>query len=65
LTGGADGALPQTWEDPEHISPDTGFCGDNDPIDAIEIGTRQLRTGDVVKVLRAWRRSACATVEHR
>jgi hypothetical protein len=40
----------QTWEDPAHITPDTGHIGDNDPIDAVEIGTRILRTGSVTKV---------------
>lgn len=40
----------QTWEDPAHITPDTGFVGDNDPIDAMEIGSRILRTGSVTKV---------------
>jgi len=44
------GAFPQTWEDPTHISPDTGSPGDNDPIDACEIGTKMFRTGSVVKV---------------
>ena len=44
------GAFPQTWEDPKHTTPDTGFAGDNDPIDAIEIGTRILRSGSVTKV---------------
>jgi inorganic pyrophosphatase len=44
------GAFPQTWEDPKHTSEDTGFVGDNDPIDAIEIGYRILRTGSVTKV---------------
>ena len=32
------GAFPQTWEDPAHTTPDTGYVGDNDPIDAMEIG---------------------------
>ncbi|KAG5865297.1 hypothetical protein JTB14_013793 [Gonioctena quinquepunctata] len=32
------GALPQTWENPEHIDKDTNCKGDNDPIDVIEIG---------------------------
>ena len=32
------GAIPQTWEDPEHIDPDTKCQGDGDPIDVIEIG---------------------------
>ena len=41
------GAFPQTWEDPAHISPDTGCAGDNDPIDACEIGTKMFRTGAV------------------
>lgn len=26
------------------------FPGDNDPIDALEIGTRQIRTGEIVPV---------------
>ena len=33
------GALPQTWEDPEHIDESTGQKGDGDPIDVCEIGT--------------------------
>jgi inorganic pyrophosphatase len=47
------GALPQTWEDPGHTSPDTGARGDNDPLDACEIGRAIARPGDVkqVKVL--------------
>ena len=44
------GAFPQTWEDPAHVTPDTGHGGDNDPIDAVEIGTKMFRTGSVVKV---------------
>ena len=44
------GAFPQTWEDPAHVTPDTGHGGDNDPIDAVEIGTKMYRTGSVVKV---------------
>jgi len=44
------GAFPQTWEDPSHVTPDTGCAGDNDPIDAGEIGTKMYRTGSVVKV---------------
>lgn len=47
------GAFPQTWEDPAHVPEDTKAPGDNDPIDVIEIGTRQLKTGSItpVKVL--------------
>lgn len=30
--------LEQTWEDPEHEDPETGARGDNDPLDACEIG---------------------------
>lgn len=44
------GAFPQTWEDPNHTTPDTGFVGDNDPIDCVEIGAKMLRTGSVTKV---------------
>jgi inorganic pyrophosphatase len=46
----ADGAFPQTWEDPSHTTPDTGAAGDNDPIDAVEIGTKIFATGAVVPV---------------
>jgi inorganic pyrophosphatase len=47
------GCLPRTWEDPAHISADTGCQGDNDPIDVCEIGLRLVPTGGVrtVKVL--------------
>eukprot|EP01063_Lacrimia_lanifica_P036958 TRINITY_DN7460_c0_g1_i1.p1 TRINITY_DN7460_c0_g1~~TRINITY_DN7460_c0_g1_i1.p1 ORF type:complete len:497 (+),score=198.16 TRINITY_DN7460_c0_g1_i1:51-1541(+) len=53
------GAFPQTWESTEHsfvfTEGDQGeaYKGDNDPVDAIEIGTQQLTTGSVtaVKVL--------------
>ena len=44
------GCFPQTWEDPTHTSPDTNAIGDNDPIDAMEIGTQILPTGSVVRV---------------
>ncbi|XP_075005781.1 inorganic pyrophosphatase 2, mitochondrial isoform X6 [Calonectris borealis] len=36
------GALPQTWEDPNHTDNSTGCCGDNDPIDVCEIGSKIL-----------------------
>ncbi|KAK3989630.1 putative inorganic pyrophosphatase [Cladorrhinum sp. PSN332] len=47
------GALPQTWENPHSINPDTGEKGDNDPIDACEISRAVANSGDVkqVKVL--------------
>ncbi|XP_032806024.1 inorganic pyrophosphatase-like isoform X2 [Petromyzon marinus] len=44
------GALPQTWEDPSHKDADTGCCGDNDPIDVCEIGSRVCTRGEVVQV---------------
>lgn len=47
------GALPQTWEDPNHIHSETMAKGDNDPIDVIEIGQAIAQPGQVkqVKVL--------------
>lgn len=47
------GCFPRTWEDPDHVHPDTGYQGDNDPLDVCEIGLRIVATGDVrqVKVL--------------
>uniref|UniRef100_M4BYR4 inorganic diphosphatase n=1 Tax=Hyaloperonospora arabidopsidis (strain Emoy2) TaxID=559515 RepID=M4BYR4_HYAAE len=44
------GAMPQTWEDPSHVTEGTGCVGDNDPIDVVEIGTKQWRTGSIVQV---------------
>ena len=44
------GALPQTWEDPNHLDELTGAKGDNDPIDVVEIGSRVARRGEVIKV---------------
>ncbi|XP_022123308.1 inorganic pyrophosphatase [Pieris rapae] len=44
------GALPQTWENPQHVDPGTQARGDNDPIDVIEIGERVAARGDVVAV---------------
>lgn len=44
------GAFPQTWEDPEHVTEDTGAGGDNDPLDVMELGTKQWPTGSIVKV---------------
>uniref|UniRef100_UPI0037E7BF19 inorganic pyrophosphatase 2, mitochondrial isoform X1 n=1 Tax=Semicossyphus pulcher TaxID=241346 RepID=UPI0037E7BF19 len=44
------GALPQTWEDPNHSDEDTKCCGDNDPIDVCEIGTLVCSPGQVIQV---------------
>lgn len=44
------GALPQTWEDPNHIDEDTKTTGDNDPLDVCEIGTALHQTGSIVPV---------------
>lgn len=47
------GALPGTWEDPNHIHPETKARGDNDPLDVCEIGEQVGTPGQVkqVKVL--------------
>ncbi|KAK7069258.1 Inorganic pyrophosphatase [Halocaridina rubra] len=44
------GALPQTWEDPNHVDETTGCKGDNDPIDVCEIGYRVAKRGEVIQV---------------
>jgi len=44
------GAFPQTWESPDHTWPGLSAYGDNDPMDAIEIGMRQLELGSVTQV---------------
>ena len=38
------GAIPQTWEDPGHNDKHTGCCGDNDPIDVCEIGSKVIES---------------------
>lgn len=44
------GLIPQTWEDPSHVDPETGALGDGDPIDVIELGSGPLSMGSVVAV---------------
>merc|ERR1711963_185976 len=44
------GAIPQTWEDPDHVDPNTNCKGDGDPIDVCEIGTKIHKRGSVIKV---------------
>jgi len=44
------GAFPQTWEDPGHTSKETAAIGDNDPIDVVDIGSKQWAVGSVVRV---------------
>lgn len=44
------GALPQTWEDPNHTDKETKCCGDNDPIDVVDIGSIMCVTGQVIQV---------------
>ncbi|XP_068161769.1 inorganic pyrophosphatase 2, mitochondrial isoform X2 [Antennarius striatus] len=44
------GAIPQTWEDPNHRDEDTGCCGDNDPIDICDIGDKVCSRGEIIKV---------------
>jgi len=47
------GCMPRTWEDPEHVAPDVGVGGDNDPLDVCEIGLRIVGVAEIrrVKVL--------------
>jgi len=44
------GAIPQTWEDPNHVDPSTQCKGDNDPIDICEIGSTIHPQGTILKV---------------
>jgi len=44
------GALPQTWEDPNHRDEHTEQMGDNDPLDVCEIGQKVHKRGAVVQV---------------
>jgi len=44
------GAIPQTWEDPNFIHPDTKARGDNDPIDVCEIGEQIAYSGQIKQI---------------
>ena len=44
------GFIPQTWEDPEYVHPDTKLGGDNEPLDIIDIGYRRREVGEVYRV---------------
>ena len=44
------GAFPQTWEDPMKICDYTKLCGDDDPLDVIEIGLQQIKIGEIQQV---------------
>eukprot|EP01095_Lingulamoeba_sp_RSL-Kostka_P002652 TRINITY_DN13566_c0_g1_i1.p1 TRINITY_DN13566_c0_g1~~TRINITY_DN13566_c0_g1_i1.p1 ORF type:complete len:402 (-),score=182.81 TRINITY_DN13566_c0_g1_i1:97-1302(-) len=44
------GAFPQTWEDPNHVHPETQAKGDNDPLDCCEIGTAVATRGEIKQV---------------
>jgi len=44
------GAIPQTWEDPDHIDGDTQCKGDGDPVDVCEVGSKIHKRGSVIKV---------------
>ena len=37
------GFIPQTWENPQNITH--GYGGDNDPLDFIDIGKKELKIG--------------------
>lgn len=44
------GAIPQTWENPEILDEETGHKGDNDPLDAVEIGSKVHKRGAVIQI---------------
>mmetsp|Transcript_3024 Transcript_3024/g.8553 ORF Transcript_3024/g.8553 Transcript_3024/m.8553 type:complete len:294 (-) Transcript_3024:112-993(-) len=44
------GFLPQTWEDPTVEHPLIHAYGDNDPLDVVEIGSRQHSQGGLARV---------------
>jgi len=50
------GALPQTFEAPDHLDERTGALGDKDPVDVCEISEEVFPTGTVVdvKILGIW-----------
>lgn len=62
------GALPQTWEDPSHRDASTGFAGDNDPVDVVEVGGAVLPRGQVLQARctrRRRRQRSCRELTRR
>ncbi|CDW81516.1 inorganic pyrophosphatase [Stylonychia lemnae] len=49
------GMIPQTWENNKHLDKDTQCYGDNDPLDIVELGRKDMQSCSVtdVKVLGA------------
>jgi inorganic pyrophosphatase len=49
------GFVPQTWEDPNEMDQTTGYYGDGDPLDVVEIGSKEKDLGElsIVKPLGA------------
>ncbi|XP_062964313.1 inorganic pyrophosphatase 2, mitochondrial isoform X1 [Cynocephalus volans] len=43
-------SFSQTWEDPHRKDNSTNCCGDNDPIDVCEIGSKVFSRGEVIHV---------------
>ena len=43
------GAIPQTWESPLEVDEHTGFKGDNDPLDVLDISTGACAPSGTVK----------------
>lgn len=41
------GFVPQTWEDPD-LKDEVGNAGDGDPLDVMEVGSRELAVGSIV-----------------
>jgi inorganic pyrophosphatase len=44
------GFVPQTWENPDEKDEATGFFGDGDPLDVVEIGSADLEMGSITAV---------------
>lgn len=45
------GAIAQTWEDPNVPDEDTGFGGDNDPVDVLQLNEAPCERGAIHRVL--------------
>jgi hypothetical protein len=50
------GGIPQTWEHSNRTDNMTGFIGDNDPVDFLDIGAARAPIGGVYRAkVRGWR----------
>ena len=42
--------IPQTWEDSQEVDPESGCCGDDDPLDIVDLTDSTHRIYDMPRM---------------